>query len=459
MARIEIVTVPDLGDFAEVDVSEVLVAVGDRVELDGPLVSLETDKATMDVPSTVAGVVAEVLVAVGTKVAKGAPIAKISVAEPVAEPVAEAGERGGAAEAPWVEPPVPALAAPPPPVEAPAPPVAAPAPPVAAPAPLPRPLPDERGVPGAAPHIDEAAFRAAHASPGVRRLARELGVDLGRVPGSGRKGRVTREDVTAWVTQRLAEPRAAGVAAGAGIPPMPAIDFSRFGPVEEVPLSKIRRLTAENLTRAWLHVPHVTQHDEADVTDLERFREGLASSPRAAGVKVTPLAFVLKACAVVLTEMPDFNASLAPDGQTLIRKRYYHLGIAVDTPAGLVVPVVRDVERKGILELARELADLGARTRERKVGLEDLQGASFSVSNLGGVGGTGFTPIVNAPEVAILGVSRTRVLPRWNGEGFEPRRMMPLSLSYDHRVIDGAAAARFAARLAELLGDIRQLVL
>ncbi len=444
MAHIQIVTVPDIGDVSDVEVAELLVAVGARVEADDPLISLESDKATMDVPSTVAGVVAELLVVVGDQVKQGSPIAKLEVSGDA--PLRDGVEAHPAAP----EHEEDALVLPGVAVE------------------------ESRSGDGTTTAheerasalrgsdlaVDEEAFRLAHASPGVRRFARELGVDLGSVAGSGRKGRIIRDDVTDWVKARLASsPSVSPLASGVGIPPLPEIDFSVFGPVEEVRLSKIRRVAAENLRRAWLNVPHVTQHDEADVTDLEAFRKEMASQVERLGYKLTPLAFILKACVAALKDFPDFNASLSPDGHRLIRKGYYHFGIAVDTPAGLVVPVIRDVDQKGVEALARELAELGVRTRDRKIGLDELQGASFSVSNLGGLGGTGFTPIVNAPEVAILGVSRTQIRPRWTGEGFEPRKTLPLSLSYDHRVIDGAAAARFTSTLVTLLSDIRRLVL
>lgn len=461
MAELTTVRVPDIGDFEGVDVAEILVAVGDRVEVDDPLLSLESDKATMDVPSPVAGEIAEVLVEVGSTVAEGDPIMKVVVSEQASE--GDEAEEGDAAEVDEgatgddseqaaaeeeeksesgqdgsTEQPASAASSTPSGSAA-------------------------RAALGSAGHeeptVDEEAFRRAYASPSVRKLARELGVDLGAVDGSGRKGRITRDDVAAWVKQRLAEPAQKGPSTGAGIPPMPEVDFSKFGPVERVKLSKIRRVAAENLHRAWLHVPHVTQHDEADITELEAFRKSVAGE--AEGYKLTPLAFILKACVAALEQFPDFNSSLSPDGMELIRKSYYHFGIAVDTPNGLVVPVIRDVDQKGVFELARELGELGQRTRERKVKPEDLQGASFSVSNLGGLGGTAFTPIVNAPEVAILGVSRTQKKPVWSDEkeAFEPRLMLPLSLSYDHRVIDGAAAARFTTTLVKILSDIRRLVL
>ncbi|ROR35037.1 pyruvate dehydrogenase E2 component (dihydrolipoamide acetyltransferase) [Inmirania thermothiophila] len=449
MSRTVEVKVPDIGDFRDVEVIEVLVSPGDRVSPEDSLITLESDKATMEVPSPHAGVVRALRVRVGDRVSEGSPICVMEVEEgepAAAEPPgpAEAPVQSGAAEAPAAAaqaapgetgaaaPTAVAEAAPgapgpfrPPPVE---------------------PVPVER--PGGKPH----------ASPAVRRFARELGVDLARVRGSGPKGRILKEDVQAYVKEQLTAPQVAPHAAFA-LPEMPQIDFAKFGQVERVERSRIRRLSAQNLHRAWLHVPHVTQHDEADITELEAFRRSLRGEAEARGVRLTLLAFLMKAVAAALREHPHFNASLDPDGEHLILKRYYHIGVAVDTPEGLVVPVIRDVDAKGVWALAEELAEVSARARERRLRPEEMQGASFSISSLGGIGGTAFTPIVNAPEVAILGVSRAQMRPVWNGSEFVPRLMLPLSLSYDHRVIDGADAARFTTHLARTLGDVRRLLL
>ena len=312
--------------------------------------------------------------------------------------------------------------------------------------------------------VDQEAFDDAYASPSVRRLARELGVDLGRVDGTGRKGRITGDDLRAWVKGALDSGGSGGDGAGGGVsgfdwPQMPEIDFSKFGEVEEKKLSRIRKVAAKNLHRSWLHVPHVTQFEDADVTELEAFRKAQAPKAKEQGFKLTPIAFLLKACAAALREFPDFNSSLHPSGEALILKRYVHIGVAVDTPDGLVVPVIRDADQKGLYQLAEEVVDVASRARDGKLAPKDFQGGCFSISSLGGIGGTAFTPIVNAPEVAILGASRNVVKPVWNGSEFEPRTILPLSLSYDHRVIDGASAARFVVYLADVLGDIRKLLL
>ncbi len=450
MAGLEEIRVPDLGDVDEVDVVEVLVSAGDRVAKDDPLITLESDKATMDVPAPLAGTVRELKVKAGDKVGDGALILTLEVA--AAE--AEAGAEAAAAESKEPEATTPEEAATAPPEGEPAPPAAAPEPSPAAAAPAPTPAPEPAPVP--AP-TDEAGFAKAYASPAVRRYARELGVDLSRVRGSGRKNRILKEDVQAWVKKTLAEPRAEGAAFG--LPPMPVIDFSKFGPTERQPLTRIQKIAGPHLHRSWVRVPHVTQHDEADVTDLEAFRQAHSAEAKAEGFSLTPLVFVMKAAVAALAEFPGVNSSLDAEGEHLVLKRYYHLGIAVDTPGGLVVPVVRDVDKKGLFELARELAETSARAREGKLKPDDLRGASFTISSLGGIGGTAFTPIVNAPEVAILGVSRSQMRPVWNGSEFEPRLMLPLSLSYDHRVIDGAQAVRFTTYLAKVLADIRRLLL
>ncbi|MDX1500750.1 MAG: dihydrolipoyllysine-residue acetyltransferase [Thermoanaerobaculia bacterium] len=443
------VHVPDIGDFESVDVVEVLVSAGDEVAAEDPLISLESDKATLDVPSPAAGKVVEVKVKAGDKVAEGDLILVMETAaeeaEPAsgAEPEEEEREPSGeeapaqeptAEEGPGEEPPAPAESAG----------ATAPAQGEAdlGPAPV-----DEYEQPA---HI--------YASPAVRRFARELGVDLSRVKGTGRKGRILREDVQGHVKKAMELP-AGGGGGGLELPEMPRIDFSRFGEVERQPLSRIQRISGPNLHRSWLHVPLVTQHDEADITELEAFRQAHKSQAAERGFSLTPLAFVMRAAVAALEEFPQVNASLDPDGEGLILKRYYHLGIAVDTDGGLVVPVIRDVDKKGIFELAGELADVSGRAREGKLKPEELRGASFTISSLGGIGGTFFTPLVNAPEVAILGVSRHRMSPVWQDGEFVPRLLLPLSLSYDHRVVDGAMAVRFTRRLAELLADIRRLLL
>ena len=409
------VLVPNIGDFRDVPVIDVLVKPGDTVAVEDPLIALESEKATMEIPSPSAGVVQSVAVRAGDKVSEGSAILVLA---------------GDAA---------PAAPAPPPaaPQQAPAPPAAAAAPP---------PPPSETA---ASPN------GVVHASPSIRRFARELGVDLHAVTGTGPHARVTREDVQGFVKRALAAPAARGGALPFDLPPWPAVDFAKYGEIETVPLSRIRKLSGPNLHRNWLSIPHVTNHDEADVTDLEAFRKTLnAESPAA---KVTMLAFIIKAVAAALAAHPAVNSSLA--GDSLVLKKYYNVGFAADTPEGLVVPVLKGADRKGVLAIASETAALAAKARDGKLGPADMTGATFTVSSLGGIGGTGFTPIVNAPEVAILGVSRAALRPVWNGAAFVPRLMLPLSLSYDHRVIDGALAARFNATLARLLGDFRRVML
>lgn len=427
------VVVPDIGDFDQVDVVEVLVAVGDEVSVDQSLITLESDKASMEVPSPAAGRVVGIAVELGGQVGEGDLILTIEAAAAPAEPPE-------AAAGPSDEP-APTGA------EAPAP----------APAPMPRPSPSRRRPPPPAGTGPAPSTSPPHASPAVRRFARLLGVDLTRVSGSGAKGRILREDVEAFVKDAMMG-RGSQVA-GAGIPPVPEIDFSKFGPVESKPLSRIRRLSAASLHRSWLNVPHVTQHDEADITELETFRRAHLDEARERGVRLTLLAFLMKAVAASLAEFPEMNSSLAPDGESLTLKRYFHLGVAVDTPDGLVVPVVRDVDRKSVYELAGELGEVSGRARERKLRPADIQGATFTISSLGGIGGTAFTPIVNAPEVGILGVSRAVRRPVYIGAGLAPRLMLPVSLSYDHRVIDGAYAVRFTTHLCAALADIRRVVL
>ena len=426
------VVVPDIGDFDQVDVVEVLVAVGDDVSVDQSLITLESDKASMEVPSPAAGRVVEIAVELGGQVGEGDLILTIEAADP---PAMEREETAGPSEESVSTS-----------VEAAAP----------VPSPAPRPSPSRRRPPPPAGGGPATSTSPPHASPAVRRFARLLGADLTSVSGSGAKGRILREDVEAFVKDVMT---GRGPAAGAGIPPVPEIDFSKFGPVESKPISRIRKLSAANLHRSWLNVPHVTQHDEADITDLEAFRRAHLDEARERGVRLTLLAFLMKAVAASLAEFPEMNSSLAPDGESLILKRYFHLGVAVDTPDGLVVPVVRDVERKSVYELAGELGEVSGRARERKLRPADIQGASFTISSLGGIGGTAFTPIVNAPEVGILGVSRAVRRPVYIGAGLAPRLMLPVSLSYDHRVIDGASAVRFTTHLCSALADIRRVVL
>ena len=415
------VKVPDIGDFKDVPIIEVHVRKGDAVNADDPLITLESDKASMEVPAPIAGTVQELYVTVGDLVSEGRPILALEAGDgALAQPPSLVGQQ---------EPP---LAAQPPPSPA-------------ALAPVDR-----------APIVD---FDRVHASPSVRRAARELGVDLAKIKGTGEKGRITKEDVIAFLKGPAMPAAPAQVPAGAGIPEIPPQDFARFGPVEKKPLSRIKRISGPHLHRAWLNLPHVTQQDEADITDLEAYRKELDAAARDEGYRVTLLAFLMRASVSALKQFPEFNSSLSPEKDSLILKRYCHIGIAVDTPDGLVVPVIRDVNRKGITELSQELGAVSQRAREGKLGPSDLQGGSFTISSLGGIGGTGFTPIINAPEVAILGVVRSKTAPVWNGESFAPRLMLPLSLSYDHRVIDGAQAARFARHLCHVLEDVRRLVL
>jgi pyruvate dehydrogenase E2 component (dihydrolipoamide acetyltransferase) len=438
-ARPHPVVVPDLGDFADVEVIEVLVAEGDEVEAEQGLITLETEKASMDVPAPEPGVVVSLRVKVGDRVNAGDEILALralagadaaDAAVPATPPVADAAPASRA-------PPETGTRS----VER-----------AAAPAPASGPSPQAPGA--AASAVDEAAFSRAHASPSVRKLARELGVDLGRVHGKGAKGRVRADDVKAYVKEMLR----GGGAAGASLPAVPEVDFAKFGEVEERPLSRIQRISGTRLHASWVNLPHVTQHDEADITALEETRAALKGQAEARGIKLTPLAFVLRACSLALEEFPHFRSSLSSDGQSLILKRYTHLGFAVDTKNGLVVPVIRDVDRKDIYEIAAELGELSGRARDGKLRPDDMQGGAFTVSSLGGIGGTFFTPIINAPEVAILGVSRSQWRPVWQGKEFVPRLMLPLSLSYDHRVIDGADGVRFTTRLAAILGEVERLV-
>src|SRR5215813_7077736 len=443
------VSVPDLGDFADVPVIEIHVAPGDVVSNKDPLVTLESDKATMDIPSPAAGTVRELRVKVGDLVSRGTPILSLDTEGAAVEPPQLTDQQ----EPPTLDAADPVAAAREPAARS-----IAEAPVAGATA--------GAGEVGAAAGASAAAgagagaealadFDGVHASPGVRRLARELGLDLTTLSGTGPKGRITKEDVIAGVRG----PSEAGAAPVVGIPEVPAQDFSKFGPVEVRPLTRIQRLSGPALHRSWLNVPHVTHDDEADITDLDAYRRGLDTAAKAEGYRVTLLAFLMKAGVSALREFPKFNSSLTPEKDALIYKGYYHLGVAVDTPEGLVVPVIRDVDRKGITQLSQELGATSARAREGKLAPADLQGACFTISSLGGIGGTSFTPIVNAPEVAILGVVRSKMAPVWVGEAFVPRLMLPLSLSYDHRVIDGALAARFTRYLCGVLEDIRRLLL
>jgi pyruvate dehydrogenase E2 component (dihydrolipoamide acetyltransferase) len=429
--------VPDIGDFKNVDVVEVLVKPGDTVQPEQSLISVESDKATMEIPSPAAGVVKEMRVRTGDKVSQGSPILVLEETEAPAAP-AKSGPKPQ--EAPAARP-TPVLAAVPAPAPA-APPVARTEPVSSAPA------------PGTTPH----------ASPSVRKFARELGVDLIRVKGSGPKGRITQADVQEFVKGVMrGAPAVAAVPARGGLvldlPEWPQVDFAKFGPVEAKPLSRIRKLSGGFLHRNWVSIPHVTQHDEADITELETFRKENAQVAEKGGFKLTMLAFLVKASVNALKEFPEFNASLDKTGENLIVKKYYHIGVAVDTPDGLLVPVIRDADRKGVFDLAKELAEISKAAREKKLKPDSMRGGTFSISSLGGIGGTAFTPIINAPEVAILGVARSQMRPVYKDGAFVPRLMLPLSLAYDHRVIDGAAGARFTTYLASVLSDIRRTLL
>lgn len=429
-ATVQDIHVPDIGSSGKAKIIEILVKAGDTVEADQSLITLESDKASMEIPSPAAGVVESISVKLDDEVGTGDFILKLKV-------------QGAAAPA------APAPAAPAP-AKAEAPAAAAPAPAAkaeAAPAPAAAPAPKGAKV---------------HAGPAVRQLAREFGVELNAVSPSGPHGRVLKEDVQAYVKammQKAKDAPAAGATGGAGIPPIPAVDFSRFGEVEEVAMTRLMQIGAASLHRSWLNIPHVTQFDQADITELEAFRVAQKAVAEKAGVKLTVLPLLLKSCAHLLKEMPDFNSSLAPSGKAIIRKKYVHIGFAVDTPDGLLVPVIKNVDQKSLLQLAAEAAALAAKARDKKLTADDMQGACFTISSLGHIGGTGFTPIVNAPEVAILGVSKATIQPVWDGKAFQPKLMLPLSLSYDHRVINGAAAARFTQRLSQLLADIRTILL
>ncbi len=427
------VTVPDIGDFKDVPIVEIHVKQGSPVDAEDSLITLESDKATMEVPAPSPGTVEKLLVKIGDRVSQGTPILSLRA------------DDGAMTQPPSLLPqqepqPQPAPAQSPTPA------------PVASPAPA---------APAGTPSSASADFSQAHASPSVRRIARELGVDLGKIKGSGEKGRITKEDVLSFLKGPAAAPagQAAAQASGSGIPEIPAQDFSKFGSTETKPLARIKKLSGPHLHRAWLNIPHVTHTDEADITDLEVYRKEIDSAAKDKGYRVTLLAFLMKASVAALKKFPEFNSSLSPEKDALILKRYYHIGVAADTPGGLVVPVIRDVDRKGISELSQELGSASKKARDGKLSPTDMQGSSFTISSLGGIGGTSFTPIVNAPEVAILGVVRSKMAPVWDGESFVPRLMLPLCLSYDHRVIDGALAARFTRQLCHTLEDVRRLVL
>ncbi len=428
------VKVPDIGDYKGIPVIEILVKVGDTVKVEQSLLTLESDKATMEVPSSVAGVVKAIKVSLGDKVSEGTVVV---VVDALGAAPAAASAPAPAAVSAATEPSAPSAAAP---VVA----NATPAPAVAA--------------------INEASFSKAHASPSIRKIARELGVDLGRVKPTGPKNRVMLEDVRAFVKGVMSALPVAGMSVGGGdsgaalgLLPWPKVDFSKFGEIEAKPLSRIKKISGANLHRNWVMIPHVTNHDECDITELEALRVQLNAENAKSGVKVTMLAFVIKACVAGLQKFPDFNASL--DGDNLVYKKYFNIGFAADTPNGLVVPVLKNADQKGIMQIAKEMGELSLKAREGKLGPADMQGGCFSISSLGGIGGTAFSPIINAPEVAILGLSRGEIKPKWNGKEFTPKLMLPLSLSYDHRVIDGATAARFNAYVGSLLADFRRVAL
>ena len=423
MTNMTTVVVPDIGDFDSVEVIEVLVAVGDAVQKEDSLISLESDKATMEIPAPQSGVVKALKVAVGDKISEGGVILELETAEEAAPEIATAEEKSPVTDSVKQS-------------EA---------------------APQRRAVENPTPAAVIGGNKA-HASPAIRRYARELGVELSQVAGSGPKGRVVKDDVKLFVKKSLAGGGAAATGVS-GIPPIPKQDFSKFGEIDPQPLTRIQKISGKHLHACWLNVPHVTQFDEADITEMEAFRKSAKEDAAARGVRLTPLVFIMKAVVSVLKEYPQFNASLDLDSEQLIIKHYYNIGVAVDTPNGLMVPVVKDVDRKGVYELAEELMGISARARDGKLSSKELQGGTFSISSLGGIGGTQFTPIVNAPEVAILGVARSQMKPIWNGAEFEPRLMLPLALSYDHRVIDGADGARFASRLGQLLSQFVKVLL
>lgn len=416
------VKVPDIGDFQNVPVVTILVAVGDTIAQEDPLIELESDKATMEVPSSHAGVVKEIKVSEGQKVSEGDVILVIEASDAAKEkPKAEEKK----------------------------------------PAPKEEPKTEDRksAAPAPAPAVTDAGFSKVHASPSVRAYARRVEVDLNKVNGSGRKGRILREDVEKALKAQTAPAAASGaVQGGMGIPPIPAVDFSKFGPVEDVEMPRIKKISGPALHRSWLNIPHVTHNDEADITDLDAYRKEMDTAAKADGYRVTLLSFVIKASVSALKQHWEVNSSIHPDGDKLIRKSFFNIGFAADTPNGLMVPVIKDADRKGLVEISKELGELSAKARDGALKSGDMSGATFTISSLGGIGGTSFTPIVNAPEVAILGLTRSKMAPVWDGEQFVPRLMQPLSLSYDHRAIDGALAARFCVTLKTLLSDMRKLM-
>lgn len=425
--------VPDLGDFEDVEVIEVHISPGDSVDVEDPLITLETDKAAMDVPATAAGTIEEVLVSVGDKVSKGTAVAVIeAAAEPAAGKDDPAEKKDGAKKPAGAREPKaeskPAAGG-----------------------------PAKQASDAELPAINEAGFARAHASPSVRKLARELGVNLPQVKGTGPKNRILHDDVKAFVKAILSG-EAGRAAGGATLPKTPVVDFAKFGEVDVQPLTRVQKISGPRLQASWINLPHVTQHDLADITELETRRQELKGPAKERGISLTPLAFIMKACVAALQEFPRVNASLSEDGESLVFKKYVHLGFAADTDQGLMVPVIRDADKKDVYEIAEELGELSSLARDGKLKADQLQGASFTISSLGGIGGTAFTPIVNAPEVAILGVSRSTMQPVWDGEEFRPRLMLPLSFSYDHRVIDGAQAVRFTTFLGEQLTDVDQLL-
>jgi pyruvate dehydrogenase E2 component (dihydrolipoamide acetyltransferase) len=445
VANLVEVKVPDIGDFKDIPVIEILVKVGDTVKKEDSLVSLESDKATMEVPSSAAGVVKEIKVNIGDKVSEGAVVLILEASD---------------SAAPSASPAAPATA-----------PTPAPAPAVAV-APAPQKIETQASTGVSTANVPKTPANTGasqstsnvpthvHASPTIRKLAREFGVDLGRVKGSGNKGRITEEDVKAFVKAELAKPQGAAAAGGAfAFPQMPVIDFTKFGEIETRALSRIKKLSGNNLARNWVMIPHVTQQDDADITDAEAFRVKVNEEMAKSGMKVTMLAFLIKASVLALKKFPEFNSSLEPGGENLILKKYYHIGFAADTPNGLVVPVIKNADQKSVIDIARETAELAAKAREGKLSPAEMSGGCFSISSLGGIGGSYFTPIINAPEVAILGVSKSSMKPVWDGEKFVPRLILPMSLSYDHRVVDGAAGARFTTYLASLMSDLRKLTL
>jgi pyruvate dehydrogenase E2 component (dihydrolipoamide acetyltransferase) len=430
------VVVPDIGDFNDVEIVEVMVAVGDDIKAEDSLITIETDKAAMDVPAPTGGKVIELLVKTGDRVSAGSRILVLEPAAAAAKPAA------APAKGPAQAAPAPAA------VKEPA--------PASATSAAARPAPTPVAAPGKLPPVNESTFATAHASPATRKFARELGVDLGRVKGTAAKQRISKEDITAFVKAIMTGQAAAP--AGAALPEIPQVDFSKFGPIEERPLGRIQKISGSRLHASWVNIPHITQNDDADITALEARRQSMKEEATERGVKLTPLAFFIRAVVQALQEFPVFNTSMGPDNKSLIWKNYMHIGFAADTPNGLVVPVIRDADKKDLFTIAAELGDLSSRARDSKLKVDEMQGGTFTVSSLGGIGGTGFTPIINAPEVAILGIPRSKMQPVWDGNAFIPRLIQPLCLSYDHRVIDGATGVRFTTYLAARIADVDGLI-